>query len=766
VLAKVPARPVGRGTFAALRSYIADATRASHVVLSENLLSLETAPLEMEALAARAPRCKDPIYHFVLSWQAGEIPSQTQVVAASRYALGSLGMAGHQHIIATHTNTQHVHAHIAVSRIAPESERAVGLGFDYFRLDAACREIERHQGWSQERGPFRMEVNEAGERRLVGPDRIFDPGTVDRTVTREITQWRGEASFAEWVRGEPVRAVDALLLHGRHVGWADVHRELARFNLAYARRDRGERRGAVVIDRDEPTRYHCAASAASPGLAIGEMERRLGRLYEPLRDGDLPSDRSYRSEIEPRHGTEDLRARFMHDFLIATSPDRSKARNAAWRSQRESERARLAKAVTPDLAESIVREREALRRRFAAPPQPTWRGWLQREAAGGDMEALAALAQLGRAREEFDAPLLMSPGVPLPPRRMAIRGTRYLSHRLGIDYVDVDSGDLLARDTGGAVYFADRSARGISVGLTLAREKWHETALVVTGEAPFQRRVREAAAKAGVKIVVDTPAAPVDRTNLVNAEAAYGAHRRDIESLAPYKLDPSRVDRTVALRMRATGFEPDMVRAVMAQSRIASDRGVDYADRLVDYAFAPAAVTGAVIADADFDRFRSLWSQIEVDAIARFSAERDVDAPAVDAMAEAPQVDPVPGPQREDVDLVALAAQTGKPFAIREAEPSRQVSGVLVALGSLDGRDVGVFDAGRSLDVLPLPREFADSLLGREGESFIAKVATNIGKATVMPTWEVIEAGIARLLNREREQDVDIASTLGATPPR
>jgi hypothetical protein len=40
------------------------------VVLSDNILSLETADAEMLAAASVNKRCADPVYHYQLAWQS------------------------------------------------------------------------------------------------------------------------------------------------------------------------------------------------------------------------------------------------------------------------------------------------------------------------------------------------------------------------------------------------------------------------------------------------------------------------------------------------------------------------------------------------------------------------------------------------------------------------------------------------------------------------------------------------------------------------
>jgi hypothetical protein len=89
MIAKVPEkRGDKRSSFRTLRDYIARLERtdlATGEVLSlgvpveTNCISFETASAEMRIVAESNTRVKDPVYHVVLSWQAGETPTDAQM---------------------------------------------------------------------------------------------------------------------------------------------------------------------------------------------------------------------------------------------------------------------------------------------------------------------------------------------------------------------------------------------------------------------------------------------------------------------------------------------------------------------------------------------------------------------------------------------------------------------------------------------------------------------------------------------------------------
>ena len=80
-------------------------------------------------ISARGRKLKDPYTHLVLSWPEGATaPAKQDMLSAVAGALDSLGL-DHRHyaVCAAHTDTDCPHVHVAVSRVDPETGRAVNL---------------------------------------------------------------------------------------------------------------------------------------------------------------------------------------------------------------------------------------------------------------------------------------------------------------------------------------------------------------------------------------------------------------------------------------------------------------------------------------------------------------------------------------------------------------------------------------------------------------------------------------------------------------
>jgi hypothetical protein len=155
MIGKIPdKRRDGKSSFRDLISYCLskDPSKAIHVG-HQNLLSPEAAALEMEALATDNKRCKDPVFHMILSWREMELPTNEQADEAAGIALTELGLSYCQALWVLQNDTHNRHVHIVVNRIDPETGRAVipANGWTKKALERAARKIELAQGWEIER---------------------------------------------------------------------------------------------------------------------------------------------------------------------------------------------------------------------------------------------------------------------------------------------------------------------------------------------------------------------------------------------------------------------------------------------------------------------------------------------------------------------------------------------------------------------------------------------------------------------------------------
>ncbi|WP_174891675.1 relaxase/mobilization nuclease domain-containing protein, partial [Candidatus Williamhamiltonella defendens] len=118
------------------------------VLCETNTLSVATAAVEMEAVALKNTRCKDPVYHFFLSWPETDSPTVEQIFESARHSLKALGMSEHQYVTAIHRDTDHLHCHVAANRIHPVTYKVADDAYDISKLHKASREMELKYGWT------------------------------------------------------------------------------------------------------------------------------------------------------------------------------------------------------------------------------------------------------------------------------------------------------------------------------------------------------------------------------------------------------------------------------------------------------------------------------------------------------------------------------------------------------------------------------------------------------------------------------------------
>ena len=96
--------------------------------------------------ARQSKRCEKPVYAFSLAWHPEQQPERAEMIEAGRAALRAVGMEDYQAVFVAHNDTAHVHVHVIVNRVHPETGKAINLYRDQEKLQAWARGYEREQG--------------------------------------------------------------------------------------------------------------------------------------------------------------------------------------------------------------------------------------------------------------------------------------------------------------------------------------------------------------------------------------------------------------------------------------------------------------------------------------------------------------------------------------------------------------------------------------------------------------------------------------------
>lgn len=205
-----------------------------------------------------------PIYHVVLTWQPGEVPTREQVEQAVLHVLKSLGM---QHAAAAwviHRDKKHHHVHIAALKYNLDTLQYLGpRKRDFLLLDKAMREIELAQGWAHSPGPY-----------------VVRDGRVVRGAREQRSQ-RPEASVEKAAGLPGIQAfcerynVAAALKKAKT--WDELHAIAAGYGLEIT-----EKRGGLVLKAvGIGASYAVKASAIDRALSGPALAQRLGPFLPP-----------------------------------------------------------------------------------------------------------------------------------------------------------------------------------------------------------------------------------------------------------------------------------------------------------------------------------------------------------------------------------------------------------------------------------------------------------------------------------------------------
>jgi hypothetical protein len=154
---------MGRSSFKALNDYITGKSKRQQpgekiaCTGCVNLVSVETATLEMESCAFMNKLSADPVMHLLLSWRENEVPTPEQALEAVEITLDEFNLSQCQAVYALHQNTDNLHLHICVNRIDTETHRAIDAAHGWMRnaIRLAARRIEQAQGWQVEKNARR-----------------------------------------------------------------------------------------------------------------------------------------------------------------------------------------------------------------------------------------------------------------------------------------------------------------------------------------------------------------------------------------------------------------------------------------------------------------------------------------------------------------------------------------------------------------------------------------------------------------------------------
>lgn len=287
-----------------------------------NCFSLETAAAEMNMVAAQNRHCKDPVYHFILSWQEGEEPTPAQVFDSARHCLAKLGMAQHQFVTAIHRDTDNLHCHIAVNRVSPETYRATNLWNDADTLQQCCRVLEKRYGFREDNGSW-VWADDYTLRRASWRFRNAPQGAAKQEIFSDK-----ESLYHYAVRQTRTPLTDAI--QNKTASWHYFHLLMHANGLGL----REQSGGLVIYDLARPDTLMVKASDVHPTLTKSRLEPYFGPFEGPPSfDAGDPEEGGYAiyQHYHPEFHVRDREARKARREARAAARDGLKLRYQQYR---------------------------------------------------------------------------------------------------------------------------------------------------------------------------------------------------------------------------------------------------------------------------------------------------------------------------------------------------------------------------------------------------------------------------------------------------
>jgi hypothetical protein len=488
----------GPASWTRLNGYLLDTAHAGEKVAWARVRNCQSddpgwAVAEILATQGHNRRSRaDKSYHLVVSFPEGERPTRAQMEDIEDTLCAAIGFEAHQRVSAVHQNTDNWHLHIAINKVDPQSFRNVTPHRDHFRLQAACAELEIRHGLTRE--PHTLAP---GERGRMGPGRAA-----------QFEAHQGTPSFLAWVREHAGPALLAARESG--LGWTELHRVAASFDLVLKPRGAG-----LVIGHAGNGRLHIKASDVDRGLSLPALSARLGPYM--LAEQQQPTGPRTRYEPRPRGGAlyeafQRERSTALAEREAALAALRARqveyARQLATYYRDRLRRERLLGLRGPlrqdalrhivagrarDQAERVRRDAADRRALRDAHPIPSWQGYLEAEAARGNVAALQALRSRIQRQAQAVAQLLAAEGA-TEVRHVVHAHLRPAVRRDGRMIYRIADGGLVS-DESRTVRVNQVSAGAVILALSLASERFGNRKLVVQGSDAFRQEVAEAAGR-------------------------------------------------------------------------------------------------------------------------------------------------------------------------------------------------------------------------------------------------------------------------------
>ena len=452
---------------------------------------LEDALAEITATQKRNRRARgERTYHLVISFPEGERPAPDQLRDIEDELCAAIGLGAHQRLSAIHIDTAHLHIHVAINQVHPQTLALIEPWYDKVKLMAACERLEIKHG-------LQRTSHRSGERPTSGRAADMEAQT-------------GELSFTGWLKRDVAPSLYGLLDEGG--SWEALHKALGAHGLVIRKRGAGlviaqavggqavkvssidrrlsfkslDRRWGPLLPAKDPQSYSRPSGYRKAPLQEGPGIKALYAAYQRQRPQTLAlrsaAFRDFQNEDAKRrealrHWSRDATARIRRQAGIT----RQERRIAISRHKMEAQRA---------FADQRAQSRQEWRILRTGFPALSWHGFLEEAARCGNHHARLALDR--RKARFVQAVTIIDAGNPGWPDDPAIQQQfRPAATGEGVSYRTGDSGRII--DCHDVIYLPGDSREAILLSFSILGGRFAGATIRLEGDTSFVQTAIEIA---------------------------------------------------------------------------------------------------------------------------------------------------------------------------------------------------------------------------------------------------------------------------------
>ena len=389
IVKHIPIRKLSKSSFSGLVNYITNAQDRNERVGEVRITNCQSenpiwAAVEIESVQLQNKRSLvDKTYHLLVSFREGEIPSANILRSIEDRLCAAVGYQEHQRVSAVHHDTDHLHLHIAISKVHPIKLITRQPYNDYKIFADLCVKLEREYG---------LDVDNHVPHRTAGEARAQD-----------MEKSAGIESLIGWVKRRCLTELRAAST------WEGLHQVLAKNGLQLLERGNGlvimDRQGIVIkassiersFSKTALQKKLGAFSSASPQNIKVTAHYEIKPMASPIDTRQLWSLYQHEKlQHKQRHCVLRERAKNRRDRRIETAKKMANGKRAAITLTK----GRLAKSLLYNsVSDSFMKEMRIIHKDYREDQQKiyekgkhvVWYDWLKSKALDNNTEALEIL---------------------------------------------------------------------------------------------------------------------------------------------------------------------------------------------------------------------------------------------------------------------------------------------------------------------------------------------------------------------------------------